>query len=92
MAAGSALTALAKAPALDTIHRPLTRHRPQGAFMNTRPEPKNIPSRSAVSAVMGRSPFTNSLILLGETSMSAASWRALMPMGFLKSSSRISPG
>ena len=30
--------------------------------------------------------------LLGETSMSAASWRALMPMGFINSSSRISPG
>lgn len=29
---------------------------------------------------------------LGETSMSAASWRALIPMGFMKSSSRISPG
>ena len=38
------------------------------------------------------SQFTSSLILLGETSMSAASWRALMPMGFMKSSSRISPG
>lgn len=54
--------------------------------------PKKIPSRSAVSAVMGRWPFTSSLIRLGETPMSAASWRALIPMGFMKSSSRISPG
>jgi hypothetical protein len=41
--------------------------------------PKNNPSRSAVSAVMARWPLTSSLILLGETSMPAASWRALMP-------------
>jgi hypothetical protein len=34
--------------------------------------PKNNPSRSAVSAVMGGCPLTSSLILLGETSMSAA--------------------
>ena len=33
--------------------------------------PKNIPSRRAVSAVMGRCPCTSSLIRLGETSMSA---------------------
>ena len=31
--------------------------------------PKNNPGRSAVSAVMGRWPFTSSLILLGETSI-----------------------
>jgi hypothetical protein len=36
-----------------------------------------------MSAVMGRWPLTSSLILLGETSMSAASWRALMLMGFM---------
>ena len=34
---------------------------------------KNNPSRSAVSAVIGRCPLTNSLIRLGGTSMSAAS-------------------
>jgi hypothetical protein len=54
--------------------------------------PKNNPSLSAVPAVTGRFPLTSSLILLGETSMSAASWRALMLMGFIKSSSKISPG
>jgi hypothetical protein len=52
---------------------------------------KNSLKRSAVSALMGRCPFTNSLMRLGDT-ISAASWRALMPIGFMKSSSRISPG
>ena len=33
---------------------------------------KNIPSRSAVSAVIGRVPCTSSLMRLGDTSMSAA--------------------
>ena len=52
----------------------------------------------AIQSVIGSSKFrfsyyvTGTLILLGDTSMSAASWRALMPMGFMNSSSRISPG
>ena len=49
--------------------------------------PEEQPRRSAVSAVMGRFPFTSSLMRFGDASMSAAvSWRALMPWASLKSS------
>lgn len=55
--------------------------------------PTGIPRRSAVVlAVVGRLLFTLSLMRLGATLMSADSLRALMPMGFMKSSRKISPG
>lgn len=53
---------------------------------------KNRPRRIAVSAVIGRTPWTISLIRLGETSISAEIWRAVIPIGLIKSCSNISPG
>ena len=52
----------------------------------------NLVAADAVSAVIGRRPFTTLLIRLGETSISAASRRADIPIGFRNSSSKISPG
>jgi hypothetical protein len=51
-----------------------------------------LPNRKAVSAVMDRPLLTIPLILLGGTMMSRASWLMLMPIGFMNSSKRISPG
>jgi hypothetical protein len=54
--------------------------------------PKSLLSRSVESAVVGRCLIASSLSRHGGTSMSAARWHELMPMGFSKSSGRISPG
>src|SRR6266852_7022975 len=53
--------------------------------------PRYCASRSAVSAVMARLPFTISRIRFGATCRSSASWLILVPGGAMKSSRRIAP-
>lgn len=63
-----------------------------------KPEPKLggdakvFANRSAVSAVIARFPFTIALMRPGGTAISRASLLMLMPIGFMNSSKRISPG